>query len=184
LLQVRPSDDQDQQWRLALPSRRPASRNKRAGYLRCWRCGEFLRHSVQGASSYRALSNRMAACGACVESLITQGLFEGWRSGKTCHVSGMEKSLSKTSLLEGYRLPGFHTRARIKPHGRDPMSLVIYAGAESKKPCGGARWRKRSLRQISIPISLPESPNRALSAFSSLICSLAASPCRKILLRF
>jgi hypothetical protein len=45
----------------------------------------------------------------------------------------MEKSFPKASLLDGYRIAGFRTRARIKRHDRDPMALVIalmYAAVE------------------------------------------------------
>jgi hypothetical protein len=46
----------------------------------------------------------------------------------------MEKSLSKASLLDGYRIPRFRTRARIKPRDRDPMALVITLARSQKKP--------------------------------------------------
>ena len=44
----------------------------------------------------------------------------------------MEKSLSKASLLDGYRMAGFRTRARIKQHDRDPMALVITLARSQK----------------------------------------------------
>jgi hypothetical protein len=45
----------------------------------------------------------------------------------------MEKSLSRVSLLDGYRFPGFRTRARVKQHDRDPMALVIALTRTQKK---------------------------------------------------
>jgi hypothetical protein len=47
----------------------------------------------------------------------------------------MEKSFPKASLLDGYRIAGFRTRARIKQHDRDPMALVIALTRRQKKPC-------------------------------------------------
>jgi hypothetical protein len=69
----------------------------------------------------------------------------------------MEKSLCKASLLDGYRMAGFRTRARIEPHDRDPMALVITLARSQKKPCvaGAAKsisastTARRVLRAIS-----------------------------------
>jgi hypothetical protein len=39
--------------------------------------------------------------------------------------------------LDGYRVPGFRVRARIKPHVRDPTGLVITLARRQKTVCGG-----------------------------------------------
>jgi hypothetical protein len=78
----------------------------------------------------------------------------------------MEKSLSKASLLDGYRMTGFRTRARIKQHDRDPMALVIMLARSQKKPCAAGAARSISASMTARHASPAISP-AAIDAFIS-----------------
>jgi hypothetical protein len=83
----------------------------------------------------------------------------------------MEKSFSKVSLLDGYRMPGFRTRARIKPHDRDPMALVITLARSQKKPCAAGAVKSISASTTARRASRVISPAAIGTFISNTSCA-------------
>jgi hypothetical protein len=101
------------------------------------------------------------------------GLFEVRRGVETCHVFGMEKSLSRASLLDGSRMAGFRTRARIKQHDRDPMALVITLARSQKKPFAAGAARSISASMTARGALRAISPAAIGASISNTSCGVS-----------
>jgi hypothetical protein len=89
----------------------------------------------------------------------------------------MDESLPKASLLDGYRVRGFRTRARIKQHGRDAMALVITLARSQKKPFAADAAKSISVSMIARRASCAICPAATGAFISNTSCAaLIARP--------
>lgn len=86
--------------------------------------------------------------------------------------SGMEKRPEIKSLLDGYRVPGFKTRARVKPDEKAPTAFVLTLDRRQKKQAVGSGGRLTEVFMIGNGVARVTSVVGAARSISTMHCAV------------